>query len=146
MGEFTAPLVIREIGYERWEVVESFYWTSRKGLVVHVAAGFTTDLASVPQMLRSIVPKIGYWSQAAVVHDLLYFNHRTGVDDTVSRLQADRALREGAKDKALEYRVPNGKRKEWTIYHAVRGFSLPYWETPQEKLLRLEEDDEYLDQ
>lgn len=147
MGKFSAPLIIEEIGYEYWKVVEGFRWTSKSGLVVYVDVGFTTDLASIPQVLRSLVPKIGYWSQAAVVHDLLYRNHRTNVDTDVTRLQADRALREGCKDKARLYNVPDRQRRDWQIYHAVRAFSALAWETPEERALRLEEEnEEYLDQ
>lgn len=147
MGRFSAPLVIKEIGYEYWEVAASFRWTAKSGIVVLVDTGFTTDLASVPQVFRSLVPKIGYWSQAAVVHDLLYRNHRTGVDATTTRLQADRFLREGCRDKARAYNVPDRKRKDWEIYHFVRAFGLESWETLEERNERLmSEDEEYLDQ
>lgn len=146
MGKFSAPLVIEEIGYERWKVVEDFRWTAKSGLVVRVAMGFTTDLASVPQVFRSLVPKIGYWSQAAVVHDLLYRDHRAGINTDITRLQADRALREGAKDKARLYGVSDGQRRDWQIYHFVRAFGVESWETIDEKQTRLEnENEDYLD-
>lgn len=133
MGRFTGPLVIREVGYERWEVVEPFeYWTDA-GDCISVPAGFPTDMASVPQILRSAVPKIGYYSQAAVVHDKLYLDHREGRNATITRLQADTWLREGARDKAREYGVPDHLRREWAIYHAVRLGAEAHWLTPAEK-------------
>ena len=47
---FSGPLVIKEIGYEKWSVVEPFRFTSETGLVVDVPIGFETDLASNPRI------------------------------------------------------------------------------------------------
>jgi hypothetical protein len=141
---FSAPLVIREIGYERWEVVEPFRFTSETGLVVDVPIGFETDLASIPRILQSILGKISGYSQPAVVHDLLYYWHRTGVDTDVSRKWADKILREGIELKEREYDVSMDAD---TIYTGVRMGGLASWETPQERRERLDRgDDEYLDQ
>jgi hypothetical protein len=143
---FSAPLVIREIGYERWSVVEPFRFTSETGIVVDVPVGFECDLASVPSWLRSLVSKIGYWSQPAVVHDLLYYNHRHGVDAVISRLQADRILREGCRLKEDEYDVPSSKKRTDVIYAAVQSGGLSTWETTAERTERLDRgDDEFLD-
>jgi hypothetical protein len=144
---FSAPLVIREIGYERWAVVEPFKFTSKTGIVVDVPAGFETDLASVPPWLRSVVSKIGYWSQPAVVHDLLYYNHRNGVDAAITRQQADKVLLEGCRLKENEYNVPLSDRRNELIYTAVRAGGLGTWETADEREDRLDlGDTEYLDQ
>jgi hypothetical protein len=143
---FSAPLVIREIGYERWAVVEPFRFTSKTGIVVDVPVGFETDLASVPAWLRSLVSKIGYWSQPAVVHDLLYYNHRNGVDATISRKQADKILLEGCRLKEDEYNVPLSDRRNELIYTAVTAGGLITWERSDERAERLDRgDDEFLD-
>ncbi len=145
---FTAPLVIKEIGYDRWEIVEDFEFRSSTGLVVSVHRGFQTDLASVPDLFAIIVSKIGYWSQPAVAHDLLYYNHRNGLDTAVTRKQADRILREGCKVKAAEYSVPDIDRRDQLIYQAVRFGGLSSWETFKEKQERQSSsnDDWFLDQ
>jgi hypothetical protein len=137
-ARFTGPLVIEETGYERWKVAKPFKFISSTGLVVAVDAGFETDLASIPAIAQSLVSKLGYWTQPAIVHDLLYYRHRTELDDTIPRLQADDILLEGIKLKAAEYSVPNVERRDWLIYGAVRAGGLSSWETPDERQERLE--------
>ena len=145
---FTNPLVIKEIGYDKWEVVEDFEFHSDTGLVVSVHRGFKTDLASIPELFAVLVSKIGYWSQPAVTHDLLYARHRDELDSTITRKQADRILREGCRIKAHEYGVPDLKRRDHLIYQAVRFGGTASWETLEEKLKRehSKEDDWFLDQ
>ena len=144
---FSAPLVIEEIGVELFKVVQAFRFASASGPVVDVPAKFETDLASVPKVFQSVVGKIGYWSQAAVVHDLLYYQHRSGNDTNLTRLQADRILLEGCRIKAIEYSVPDIARKDWLIFGGVRLGGAASWVTPGEKLLLEDEgDDTFLDQ
>ena len=56
-------------------VEEAFdaYW-NRKGNVIKIVvpAGFTTDLASVPRVFQSIIPKLGHHIRPAIVHDYAY--------------------------------------------------------------------------
>ena len=140
---FSGPLVIKETGYERWEVVEPFRFTSETGVVVDVPAGFETDLASIPRALQSILGKLAGYSQPAVVHDLLYYWHRHGVDTAISRRDADQILREGIELKEREYGVPMDAD---TIYSGCRMGGLASWETPQERSDRLDRGDtEFLD-
>lgn len=40
--------------------------------VLVVPGGFTTDLASIPNFLNWVVPKLGKHNRAAVIHDWLY--------------------------------------------------------------------------
>ena len=140
---FSGPLVIKEVGYELWEVVEPFRFTSETGIVVDVPVGFETDLASIPRILQSMLGKIGTYSQAGVVHDLLYYNDRHRLDTSVTRKQADQILREGCSLKAKEYDVTD---QSDIIYNGCRIGALASWETPQERRERLDRgDDEYLD-
>ena len=134
---FTGPLVIEEIGIETWRVVEPFSFLSKNGLLVDVPQGFITDLASVPKVFRSVVPQIGYWNQAAVVHDLLYRHHRDGLDTTILKQHADYLLLEGCRVKAALYNVPDSERKDWLLYGGVRAAGLESWETPEERIERL---------
>lgn len=146
MAIFTGPLIIKEVGYELWEVVEGFAFQGNDGLVVPVKAGFKTDLASIPQVFQSFVPKLGYWTQAAVVHDVLYHRHRGGHDKTITRKQADKVLLEGAIAKSNAYSVPFSDHRHDIIYNACRMGGLKSWETPEETRVRLDTgDDEFLD-
>jgi len=129
---FTRLLHTVQIGHEQWQVTKSFEFHSRSGMVVAVKKGFTTDMASIPAFAQSIVSKVGYWSQAAVVHDLLYRRHRDGLDDTVSRLQADQILREGCTVRANDFRVSKKKRRTQIIYRGVRAGGAASWYTPEE--------------
>ena len=40
--------------------------------VIHLAAGFVTDFASIPRFARVVIPKLGRYNKAAVVHDAIY--------------------------------------------------------------------------
>ena len=44
-----------------------------------VPAGFVTDLASIPQLLWNVLPPIGAYDEAAVVHDYLFQHPPDGV-------------------------------------------------------------------
>lgn len=132
-SSFTGPLRIEEIGYERWAVLEQFAFIYDRTTTIAIPVGFETDLASVPSVLGPVVPKIGYWSQPAVVHDFLYHNHRTGVDTQYSRSFADKVLLAGMKIKAKEYDVPLYLRRDWLIYGGVVAGGEDSWLTPEEK-------------
>lgn len=73
-----------------------------------VQAGFKTDLASIPRPLWAVLPPLGKYDAAAVVHDFLYKNNG------VTRKQADDVL--------LEAMVVLGVRptQRWAIYAGVR--------------------------
>jgi len=133
MGSFSRSLVIEEIGYGWWRVYEPFEFHSDTGLVVPVEEGFECDLASIPVIAQSLVPKLGYWTQPAVVHDLLYNRHRTGLDTKVTRMAADLILAEGCKAKAHEYDVPDVDRRDWLILGSVVAGGGESWMTPAEK-------------
>ena len=145
MGRFSGPLRTEQIGHQRWKILEGFTFTSDSGLIVNVTAGFQTDLASIPALAQGIVSKVGYWSQAAVVHDVLYYRHRSGLDAKTTRLQADNILIEGCRAKASDFSVPRLKRKDYLIYGAVRIGGLDSWETAKEKEERLSTDEAFLD-
>ncbi len=48
-----------------------FFYAALGGYFV-VPRGFVTDLASIPQVVQNVIPKLGRWNMAAVLHDLLY--------------------------------------------------------------------------
>jgi hypothetical protein len=84
-------------------VVPLIYFCSMLGGYIVIPRGFVTDLASIPQAVQSILPKLGKWNMAAVLHDLIYkFNGAVPLftreghafDGSIDRAMADSILRE----------------------------------------------------
>jgi len=119
MGSFSGPLVIRELGYKQWEVMEAFMYRSSSGEYFLVNKGFRCDLASVGRWFKSVVDTPSYWTQAAVLHDKLYDNNRRGFG-TISRKRADQLLIEGMKAKEEQYNVSWRIKRKTLVYSAVR--------------------------
>jgi hypothetical protein len=101
---------------------------------IRVPAKFVTDLASIPQILWNILPPIGAYDAAAVVHDYLYtfggFQRGLATPpgfeplryvEYLDRGQADRVLLEAME--VLE--VSRWKRR--AIYAGVRGGGWKAW-------------------
>lgn len=63
----------------------------REGLAgrIEVPKGFRTDFASVPQILRSLIPQLGTWTAPAIAHDYMYW---AGPSGFYTRDYADRAF------------------------------------------------------
>jgi len=137
VGRFTGPLILREDGYE-WSVERGFTYVTNGGDRISIPKGFRTDLASVPQIFQSIIPKTGLHNQPAVVHDFLYAKSRNGSTRFTKR-QADKILREGILDKERIHEAEYSYAD--VIYHAVcvGGRS---WGPPRTE----EEHEDYLDQ
>jgi len=57
------------------------------GRVVTVPAGFNTDFASIPGFATPIVPKLGKYNRAAILHDYIYR------EKTFSRAECDLIFR-----------------------------------------------------
>ena len=56
-----------------WEIYEDLtYKDDKLGIKVTVPKGQTTDFASIPRIFWPILPPVGRYSRAAVVHDYLY--------------------------------------------------------------------------
>ncbi len=90
-----------------------------------VKAGFTTDLASVPRIFRSLIPQVGRHLQAAIVHDWCYENIVEGLADgdraIMTRKEADLLFLEGMKEAGVSWL----KRK--LMYWAVRVAGASWW-------------------
>jgi len=75
MSSFTKPLVVEVLKSGRdFKLRELFYYSVRdldSGIVVEVPVGYVTDFASIPRFLWSLLPPIGKYGKAAVVHDFL---------------------------------------------------------------------------
>jgi hypothetical protein len=110
---FTGDVVVRELADHegsRWQLVEPLSYTGRDE-TFEVAAGFTTDFASVPQALTWLVPRYGRYTKAAILHDCLWQRCREG---RFSWADADGILRRAMR----ELDVPFLRR--WLMWGAVR--------------------------
>lgn len=81
------------------------------GIVLYVPAGFETDFASVPRFFWRILPPIGSYKAAAVVHDFLY-----AAGSKVTRRLADAIFYEAM------YAQGVSAWKRVAMYWAVRMF------------------------
>ena len=70
------PVLRYGLAQGRFTLTESFTVVWKRGLTetleFEVAAGFRTDLASIPRGFRSIIPQVGRHLQPAIVHDWCY--------------------------------------------------------------------------
>jgi hypothetical protein len=88
------------------------------GIPVIIHCGFITDCASVPRFLWSIIPPIGRYTKAAILHDYLY---RKGI---FTKEQADKIFLEAMiildcsvwKRNAMYAGVKVGGGKAWKHY------------------------------
>jgi len=100
-------------------VEEAFdaYW-NRKGNItkIVVPAGFTTDLASVPRIFQSIIPKLGHHIRPAIVHDYCYEGFTN-----LTRKEADEMFLEGMQETKVSWLRRN------TMWLAVRVGGRGLW-------------------
>ena len=108
---FLSRLNVDHIPEERrWALTEDLVYMTRRGDVITVAAGFETDLATIPRLFWGFFPPGGTYLEAAVVHDYLYAGHHKVRD----KKEADLIFREAMAD----LKVPKWKR--YILYYAVR--------------------------
>src|SRR5262249_18377967 len=84
---------------------------------VTVPAGFVSDLASVPRVFWSLIPKTGRYAYAAIVHDYLYWSQIR------SRQEADRIFEIAMHDSKVPATVV------YTLTSAVRLGGQSAWDT-----------------
>lgn len=76
-----------------WRLLEPLSWHQSPEdpePLITVPAGFETDLASVPRIVRGLIPASGPWQRAAVLHDYVYATRPAGW----TRADADRLFLE----------------------------------------------------
>jgi len=82
--KFTDELIVRSFD-KKWELVEpfSFYYEKLNKNTyrfedpdnynkIVIPKGFITDFASTPRILYPIIPQIGIYNKACIIHDYLY--------------------------------------------------------------------------
>lgn len=82
-----------------------------------VPVGFSTDLASIPRLFQSIVPKVGRHIQPSIAHDFCY---EGGVPD-MTRAEADLLFLEGMKAVGVWW------LRRRVMYWAVRVGGKGWW-------------------
>lgn len=82
MSTFTGSLVIEEVvPGRRWRLREPLRYEAGakgSGFVIEVPAGFETDGATLPAVLRLVLAVWGTYGRAACIHDYLYSLIRAG--------------------------------------------------------------------
>lgn len=106
----TYELLVRFRGAYGFTTRESLVFTSDSGKEYKVPKGFETDLASVPRAAWSIIPPMGRYTNAAILHDSLY------AERVVSKKEADKVFLEAMRVCG----VPAYKR--YPMYWAVAAF------------------------
>jgi hypothetical protein len=126
--QFESELVIQEYTRDRWFLREPLIYTTLYlgfpwRIVVPATTangGFSTDLASIPHILRPVIRRAGT-HRAAVLHDWLCTRnghfHKRGRDG-INRRVADKIFYEAL----IASGVP--QPKAWVMYHGVRMYSL----------------------
>ena len=132
MARLHGPLRIEEVfvpttghtllvgGRVVWRLLDSLAWHAKPDdldpLIV-VPAGFETDLASTPWLLRWLIPPSGPRQRAAVLHDWLYTEQPAGW----TRAQADRLFRQAMAAAGVSWPL------RWLIWTGVRIGGLRGW-------------------
>ena len=112
-NSFKTPLIVEvmESG-KRFRLHHSFtYLWKRWNIEIRISAGFITDFASIPRLLRLLIPKLGRYNKAAVIHDALY---QGTVRINVTRQEADIIFLDAMEDLGV------AKWKRTLMYWAVR--------------------------
>lgn len=112
---FDVPLDLRAHAPGEWVVLAAMRYVPRDGRMITVPAGFVTDLASIPALLRSVYNVNDASRQPAVLHDWLYCSQQT------SRAEADSLFLE-----ALD-RAGVGWLKRRSMWLGVRAGGWLYW-------------------
>ncbi len=114
---FSGPLLIQDIGVDPVDGIH-YYVTLRElsyrlgGNDIVVPAGTETDLATVPWCLQWLIPKMGRYNPAVVLHDWLCRN------SDYSRFIGDALFREAMADLG----VPLWRRV--LMYYGVRTYAV----------------------
>lgn len=122
IGKFCDPLILEFLGDGVWRLVEPFDYrlgTPDGVEYVRVPKDFLTDFASVPRGLWNLLPPIGSYGKAAVIHDFLYQFRAISQDPAISdractRGEADAIFKEGMEVLGV------GRFTRWMVYAGVR--------------------------
>ncbi len=115
-----APVLRWGLAQHRFTLTESFIVTWNRGITelteFTVLAGFSTDLASIPRVFQSIVPKVGRHIQPAIAHDWCY-----GGNTDLTKADADLLFLEGMEASGVWW------LRRQAMYWAVRAGGKGHW-------------------
>ena len=124
-NSFLTPLDVRVLeGGKRFMLLHQFTYVWRYSemekfkalpLKIVVPIGFVTDFASIPRILRLIIPKLGRWNKAAVLHDHAYQTQ------SMTRKQVDSLFRDAMRDLGVV------RWKIFLMFWSVRLFGWLAW-------------------
>ena len=128
-NSFKTPLIVEVMpSGKRFKLHYDFtYFWKRGNAEIHVGAGFVTDFASIPRFARLLIPKLGRYNKAAVIHDYLYHRQTRIVEGVLfksyvfNRKQSDDIFLDAMEDLG----VVKWKRK--LMYLSVRAFGWLAW-------------------
>ena len=115
MNGFSGPLDLRAHLPGEWLLLTAITYSARDGRQITVPAGFITDLASIPPLLRPVFDPADASRLPAVLHDWLYCRKET------TRAQADGLFLEALKRSGV------GLVRRWAMYAGVRAGGWLYW-------------------
>ena len=124
MSSFTKPLTVTKVNKRKWKIERSFTYfigDENSDGEIRVPKGFITDFASIPRVFWTILPPDGKYTQAAVLHDFLYYKKGKLTNMKLSRKECDGVFLEAMEVLSVSW------IKRHTIYRAVRMFGwLPF--------------------
>lgn len=110
---------VKQLPSGKWKLQDVLEYETPEGKRIVVPAGFETDFASVPWLLRGWVARWSKTARAAIVHDWLYYSHET------SRPEADRIFRVALEESNFD--APEEDEEEdvgwwsqWAMWFGVR--------------------------
>ena len=114
---FTSKLVFEDDNGLPFTLTQPLTYYSDTTPTIVVPAGFKTDLASIPRGLWNILPPVGGYDKAAVLHDFLYRN----APNNCTRSFADGVLNEAMEVSGV------GRFTRWAIYAGIRVGGWVVW-------------------
>jgi hypothetical protein len=121
---FPYPLVYTDVSLSahKFKIIltQPFMYCDNVNGYVTAPKDFDSDLASIPESVQSLVPKVGTYDAAALIHDWLYATM------LFSKTECDNIFLRAMKDAGVSY------FKRYTIYWAVRLFAGDAWEDCRE--------------
>lgn len=122
-ARFLTSLKLEKVGPDRWRLLSPLHYRSVvfPGLFV-VPRGFETDLASIPVAIQSLLPKVGNYDAAAVLHDAGYANQLMTSSQRrifTSKPVIDKLFHEACLSLGV------GRARAWAMYAAVKLWGDP---------------------
>ena len=115
---------------DQFKLTEAYTFYGTDGQRWVIPAGFVTDFASVPRLLWPLIPSMGAYWYAALVHDWLYIN-RVGMADFGPHAKfsprAARLLADLEFYRLMVQAAPFSSFRNWLMFQAVRWFG-PSWD------------------